>query len=150
MTLTQASNGTFCLNFCCHVNEGQRGSTNKKFDLMLRRRAKAGISCWLSNRKEKSPLIQGLNYRSACDDDGYRPNALRGMPVYVPLLMVLIAPVHKGMVRLSWHGYIPRWFTHCRQSTVNVLTSNQVQCWLTSLIQPTTLRRQTTNPLIST
>jgi len=27
-----------------------------------------GSNFWLSHKKEKSPLTQGLNYRSACDD----------------------------------------------------------------------------------
>jgi len=31
----------------------------------------AQITCWLSHKKEKSPLTHGLNYRSACDH--YRP-----------------------------------------------------------------------------
>jgi len=26
-----------------------------------------GSNFWLSHKKEKSPLTQGLNYRSACD-----------------------------------------------------------------------------------
>jgi len=27
-----------------------------------------GSNFWLSRKKEKSPLTQGLNYRSACDE----------------------------------------------------------------------------------
>jgi len=30
-----------------------------------------GSNFWIPHKKEKSPLTQGLNYRSACDEAGY-------------------------------------------------------------------------------
>jgi len=35
-----------------------------------------GSNFWLFHRKEKSPLTQGLNYRSACDDELVRFSSL--------------------------------------------------------------------------
>ena len=37
-----------------------------------------GSNFWLSHRKEKSPLTQGLNYRSACDDAVFTLSRVRG------------------------------------------------------------------------
>jgi len=52
-----------------------------------------GVNFWLSHRKEKSPLTQGLNYRSACDSPeishnfaGYGPYFLRGKDPIFKLL----------------------------------------------------------------
>ena len=64
------------------------------------------------------------------------------------LWLVLIAPTHEGMARLSW----PRWPATCRYKcphwelnpdTVTHLSTNRARCWLTSLIEANAL---TTTP----
>jgi len=56
-------------------------------------------------------------------------SASRGVSVYSELLLVLIAPIHGEMARLSWPGWL---VTHrdalpvCRPPPIQVLTVNVV------------------------
>jgi len=48
-----------------------------------------GSNFWLSHKKEKSPLTQGLNYRSACDAQNCAAYLLYLFIVFSPFVYML-------------------------------------------------------------